>query len=81
MTSKKPELIVNVTNDAWYGNSAGPYQHLVQARFRAIESGLPLVRSANTGISAVIDPVGNIVSSIALMKEDILNEKIPHTID
>jgi len=80
-TSKKPELIVNVTNDAWYGNSAGPYQHLVQARFRAIESGLPLIRSANTGISAVIGPVGNIVSSIDLMKKDILIEKLPQAID
>ncbi len=80
-TSKKPELIVNVTNDAWYGDSAGPYQHLVQARFRAIESGLPLIRSANTGVSAIIDPVGNIVASIDLMKKDILTEKLPQAID
>ena len=80
-TSKKPELIVNVTNDAWYGDSDGPYQHLVQARFRAIESGLPLARSANTGISAVIGPVGNIISSIDLMKKDILIEKLHQAID
>ena len=80
-TSKKPDFIVNVTNDAWYGKSAGPYQHIVQTRFRAIESGLPFIRSANTGISAIIDPVGNKISSIDLMKKNILSEKLPQTID
>ena len=80
-TSKKPDLIVNVTNDAWYGDSAGPYQHLVQARFRAIENGLPLIRSANTGVSAVIDPVGHKTSSIALMNKNVLSGKLPQGID
>jgi len=80
-TLKKPEFIVNVTNDAWYGDSVGPHQHIVQAQFRAIESGIPLIRSANTGISAIIGPVGNILSSIDLMKRNILNEKLPRGID
>lgn len=64
--SNKPKIIVNVTNDAWYGDSAGPYQHLVKARFRAIESNAPLIRSANTGISAIITSYGDIQQSIAL---------------
>ena len=53
-----PDFIVNVTNDAWYGISAGPYQHYTQAVFRAVEEGVPLVRAANTGLSGVIYPLG-----------------------
>lgn len=60
----KTGMILNVTNDAWYGNSAGPYQHLAQARFRAIEQSAYLIRAANTGISAIIDPRGRIVQKL-----------------
>ena len=59
-----PQFIVNVTNDSWYGDSPGPSQHLDQARARAIEQGLPLIRSAGTGISAVVNPFGSVVSSL-----------------
>lgn len=59
-----PGWLLNVTNDAWFGNSAGPHQHFHQARVRAVEQGLPVVRAANTGISAVIDPYGRIVARI-----------------
>ncbi len=66
---RPPGLILNVTNDAWFGDTPGPRQHLAQARLRAVEEGLPLVRDANTGISAVIDPHGRVVARTALDAE------------
>jgi apolipoprotein N-acyltransferase len=73
----RPNWIVHITNDAWFGTFSGPYQHLVQARTRAIEQGLPLVRSANTGISAIIDPYGNILNSIELGTSGYFDAALP----
>jgi apolipoprotein N-acyltransferase len=77
---ERPGWIINVTNDGWFGISTGPYQHFQQARLRAIEQGLPLVRAANTGISAVVDPVGRVISSLPLGREGVLDAPLPRPI-
>lgn len=66
-----------VTNDAWFGDTSGPRQHLDQARLRAIESGLPMARSANTGVSAVIDAKGRILARTPLYEAGVIDEPLP----
>ncbi|MEM1315933.1 MAG: nitrilase-related carbon-nitrogen hydrolase, partial [Pseudomonadota bacterium] len=68
---------VQVTNDAWFGASAGPWQHFHQARMRAIEQGLPVVRSANTGISAIIDAHGRVIAQVPLLEAGAAQAPLP----
>ncbi len=75
-----PKLLINFTNDAWYGNSPGPYQHLDMTILRSIEYGIPIIRAANTGISAITDPYGRYLHSLPLNKEGVIDEKIPFPI-
>ena len=73
----RPGWLLNLTNDAWYGSTPGPYQHFLQARVRAVEEGLPLVRAANSGISAIVDAHGRVLASLDLGRVGIVDGGLP----
>jgi len=75
--AERPDYLMQITNDAWFGTFSGPYQHLQQARFRAVEQGLPMVRVANTGVSAVIDAFGRVVHSLPMQEAGFADVTLP----
>ena len=78
--SQRPAWLLNLTNDAWYGISVGPHQHLAQARVRAVEEGLPMIRAAYSGISAIIDPHGRILQQRPLNYAGYIDTRLPKEI-
>lgn len=75
--AQRPRLLLLLTNDAWFGRRAGPLQHLVQARLRAIEQGLPMVRAANTGVAAMIDAHGTVVAQVPMGAPGAVDAPLP----
>lgn len=73
----RPAWLLNISNDAWFGLSSGPYQHLAQAQLRAVEEGLAVARSTSTGITAIIDPYGRVVAHLPLGERGVLTGNIP----
>lgn len=79
--TKRPQWLLNITNDAWFGRSSGPWQHLSMAQLRAVEEGLPVLRAANTGISAAIDGYGRILQSYPLNERGYFDQKLPRPVN
>ena len=75
--TERPGVLINVTNDGWFGESTGPYQHFHQARIRAVEEGAPLLRAANNGISAVVDPYGRALQVLGLNVRGVIDSALP----
>jgi apolipoprotein N-acyltransferase len=76
-TERRPDWLINVTNDGWFGRSVGPYQHVAQVRMRAVEQNIPVARAANTGVSAVIDGAGRFVQRSALGVQGVISSPLP----
>ncbi len=74
---ERPGVLVNITNDGWFGNLTGPFQHFHQSRVRAVEEGVPMIRAANNGVSALIDPYGRVVRSVGLNVRGVIDVELP----
>ena len=72
-----PGVIINVTNDGWFGNSTGPRQHFHETRVRAVEQGLPVVRAANNGISAIVDARGRALQTLGMNVRGVIDTSLP----
>ena len=77
MANNNASLLINITNDAWFGKTSGPYQHFSMTVLRAVENRRSLARAANTGISGFVDPVGNILAATPLLEEAALTRSLP----
>ena len=77
---QRPGLLINVTNDGWFGDTTGPWQHFHQTRVRAVEEGLPIIRSANNGVSAIVDGQGRVVAMLNLNARGVIDSQIPASI-
>ena len=77
MVQNGADLLVNITNDAWFGRTGAPYQHFSMAAIRAVENRRTLVRAANTGISGFVDPTGRVPAATPLFKAEALKQKVP----
>jgi apolipoprotein N-acyltransferase len=77
---RRPGLLINVTNDGWFGDTTGPWQHFHQTRVRAVEEGLPIIRSANNGVSAIVDGTGRVVAMLTLNARGNLDSGVPSSI-
>ena len=78
---KETSIIINITNDAWFGNSIGPIQHFQFARIRAVEFGIPVIRVANTGYSGLVSPYGEVINKINFNESGILSFKLINKIN
>lgn len=78
--AERPGALINVTNDGWFGTSTGPYQHFHQSRVRAVEEGVPLIRAANNGISAVVDPYGRALETLGLNARGVIDSPLPEAL-
>jgi len=76
----RPAWLLNLTNDGWYGDTSGPYQHFASARVRAVEQGLPLARAANTGISGVVDPYGRVIARLGIGRAGVVDAPLPRAL-
>jgi apolipoprotein N-acyltransferase len=78
--AERPGLLINLTNDGWFGDTTGPLQHFHQSRVRAVEEGLPLIRSANNGVSAVVDGHGRILAILPLNARGVVDSAVPEAL-